>query len=215
MRLSLLAFFVLTIALCNGQNYDPTAVILSPYETIYDSALLTEIETYYLVGYTTPEDQKQLRARLKDKPENIATMEFAEWRFKETKDFASMLTLSYYTMISYQLFGVTDKLLVFPSHNRSSGKTSELRLIANRHKVRWIINPVSIHSYLQGGKKITTIKLQIFDGQKGKVILTKDYTGDSKNPGLEFSCTEGSLSCTINNILIQSLNDILLSIVKN
>jgi hypothetical protein len=215
MRIIVFVFLLVTTSICRGQNHKPSVVILSPYETTYDSTLLTEIETYYFEGYSTPEDEKKFQEELKDKPENIAIMKFAEWNFRETKDFASMLTMSFYGMISYKLFGITDKLLVFPSRNRSSGQESELRLIAKRHQVRWVINPVSLRSYSKNGQKFTTIKLQIFDGQKGKVILSKNYTGDSKNPGLEFTCNDGSLSCTTNNILRQSLDEILTLIMRD
>ena len=215
MRIIIFVFLLVTTSICRGQNHKPSVVILSPYETTYDSTLLTEIETYYFEGYSTPEDEKKFQEELKDKPENIAIMKFAEWNFRETKDFASMQTMSFYGMISYKLFGITDKLLVFPSRNRSSGQESELRLIAKRHQVRWVINPVSLRSYSKNGQKFTTIKLQIFDGQKGKVILSKNYTGDSKNPGLEFTCNDGSLSCTTNNILRQSLDEILALIMRD
>ena len=215
MRISVFVFLLLTTLSCSGQNYKPSIVVLSPYETIYDSTLLTEIETYFFEGYSTPEDEKKFQEELKDKPENIAIMKFAEWNFRETKDFASMQTMSFYGMISYRIHGMTDKLLVFPSRNRSSGQESELRLIAKRHEVRWVINPVSLHCYSKNGQKLTTVKLQIFDGQKGKVILSKDYTGDSKNPGLEFTCNDGSLACTTNNILRQSLDEILVLIMRD
>ena len=209
------AFILLTAQLCRAQDYSPSIVVLSPYETKYDSALLGEIETYYFEGYSTPEDAKEFHDELKDKPENIAMMEFAEWKYRETKDFASMLTLSFYGMVSYRLSGITDKQLVLPSRNRSEGQTGELRLLSQRHGVRWVINPVTLRCFSRNGQASTTVRFQVFDGKKGQLILEKDYTGDSRNPGLEFSCKNGPLQCTINNVLRQSLDEILTLVLQD
>jgi hypothetical protein len=209
------AFILLAAQLCRAQDYRPSIVVLSPYETQYDSTLLAEIETYYFEGYSTPEDTKEFHDELKDKPENIAMMEFAEWKYRETKDFASMLTLSFYGMISYRLSGVTDRQLVLPTRNRTAGKARELKLMSQRHDVRWVINPVILRCHSRNGQAFTTVRFQIFDGQKGRLILEKDYTGDSRNPGLEFSCKDGSLQCTTNNVLRQSLDEILTLILQD
>jgi hypothetical protein len=214
MKTITISLLILTTLCCNGQNYKPSIVVLSPYETVYDSALLEEIETFYFEGYSTPEDEKEFQEGLKHKPENIARMKFAEWNFRETKDFSSMLTMSLYGMISYRIFGLTDKVLIFPSRNRSNGQTAELRLISKRHGVRWVINPVRIHSYIRNGQKITTVGLQIFDSEKNRMVLNKEYTGDTKNPGVELTCEGGSLDCTINNVLRQSLDEMLAVILK-
>lgn len=188
--------------------------MLSPYETVYDSSLLEEIETYYFEGYSTPEDESKFQEGLKNKPENIAIMKFAEWNLRETKDFATMLTMSIHGMISYKLFGLTDNALIFPSRSRCDGQRAELRIIAKRHGVRWVVNPERIHSYIREGKKFTTVRLQIFDSESNRMALNKEYTGDTKNPGFELTCEDGSLTCTINNVLKKSLDEVLSTILK-
>lgn len=214
MKRIIIPVLLLTALCCNGQKFEPSIVVLSPYETVYDSSLLEEIEAYYFEGYSTPEDERKFQEGLKSKPENIAIMKFAEWNFRETKEFASMVTMSLHGMISYKIFGVTDKVLIFPSRNRCDGQTAELRFVAKRHGVRWVVNPVKIHAYVQDGKKFTTVRLQIFDNEKNRMALNKEYTGDTKNPGLELACEEGSLSCTINNVLRKSLDEVLSTILK-
>lgn len=214
MKVIAILLFVSTTVYCNGQNYKPSIVVLSPYETVYDSSLLGEIEAYYFEGYSSLEDESKFKNELRNMPKNIAIMKFAEWNIRETKDFASMLTMSLHGMVSYRIFGVTDNALIFPSRNRCSGQAAELRFIAKRHGVRWVINPVKIHSYIRNGQKFTAVRLQVFDSEKNRIALNHEYTGDTKNPGLELTCRDGSLDCTINNVLKKSLDEVLTTVLK-
>ena len=213
MRLRIILILLLPTLFACGQKYKPSIVILDPYERKYDSLLMTEIHKFDFEGYSTSEDEKIFNEQLKDKPENVRIMETAEWKFREKKDFASMVTMSYQGMVSYLIYGQTEECLIIPIHEKSSGQTDELMAITKKYGVRWIINPISIQVYLKGNDKRTTVRLQIFDSQKRKIMLDKEYTGDTSSPGMELSCEEGTLDCTINNILNQSLTDILTTIL--
>ena len=192
-----------------GQSYAPSVAILSPYITDYDSLLLPEIETFYFEEYSNPEYQKTFLEDLKSKPRNIRMMEFRERKFKEMREFGLELTLAYYGMISYIALLSTDTCLVLPSRHRCSGQINEMEFIAKRLEVRYIINPIRLHSYVKGNNKFSTARIQVFDSQSRKILLDNEYTGDTGNIGLGLACENESLKCTIDNILQQSIRDIL------
>ena len=214
MRPLLLAFFLLFTAFSYGQLYSPSVVILDPYDRQYDSLLVKEIQAFDFQGHSTTEDERSFRESMKNKPANIQKMDIEEMRFREKMDFASAFTLSVTGMVSYMIFGQTDKCLVFPSHETSKGQIAELKALANKNNVQWIINPVTIKTYLKDNKKYTAVRLQVYDNKEEEIVLDKEYVGDTKNPGLELTCPQGTLGCTISNVLNVSLKDILLVILK-
>jgi hypothetical protein len=214
MRTHLLTFFLLFTALAYGQKYKPSVVILDPYDREYDSLLIKEIEEFDFHGQSTAEDERNLQERIKNEPKNIRKMEIEEMRFKEKRDFASTFTLSLSGMVGYMIFGQTDKAFVIPSHETSKGLIAELKALAKKNDVQWIINPLRIKTYLKDSKKYTAVRLQVYDHKKEQIVLDKEYVGDTKNPGAELSCPQGTLNCTINNVLNVSLDDILLVILK-
>jgi hypothetical protein len=144
---------------------------------------------------------------------NIQIMDIAEFHFKKQMNFASTFTLSLYSMLTYMVFGQTKNGIVIPSHVKSEGTAEKLKSIAKKHNVQWVVNPVTLHTILKNGHKITSSRVQVYDSNKNKIVLDKEYTGDSKNPGFELSCESGTLNCTVNNVINPSLHDILVTIL--
>jgi len=211
MRLSYLtlALFV-SLLTFRQKSFKPTIVILDPYETKYDSSLLTKIEEYTYDAFITPENEKTVTRQF-GKRENIQIMNVAEFRFRKKMNFSSYFTLSLNTMLTYAIFGQTNKCIVILVYI-SSGEINSLKPIAKKHNVQWIVNPISSNAYVKDGNKFMTVRIQVFDSKKNKIVLDREYTGDTKNPGFELSCESGTLECTVNNVINSSLHDILLSI---
>ena len=216
MRLLTLIISIFISMLAYGQTvYKPTIVELDPYQKKYDTILLTEIDTFNKKYITVPEEDKEYFKSLKSEEKNIQKMKMAEWEFLKNMDYGSTFTLSLEIMLTYAVFGETEKGLVFPSHDTSNGHVNNLKTLAKKHEVLWVVNPLNLHTYVKDGKKYTSVRLQVYNAQKNKVVLDREYTGDTKNPGFELSCESGTLECTISNVINPSLNDILLTILKH
>lgn len=216
MRYFLLIFFLLAGLITFGQKkYMPTIVVLDPYQTRYDTTLFDEIKDFtYRVEYTSQEE-KYILDSLGKNEKNIQIMDIAEFHFRKQMDFASSFTLSLYGMLTYMVFGQTENCIVLPSHDKSDGTIEQLNTVAKKHNVQWVVNPVTLHTLKKDGNTFTIARVQVYDLTKNKIVLDKEYTGDTKNPGFELSCESGTLSCTINNIITPSLHDILLIILKS
>jgi len=215
MHLLILAFSLLiSLSPIAKANYRPTIVILDPYQKDYDTTLLKDIKKFDSQTYPTPEDEQAYFNELKNKEKNIQIMDSAEWVYRKKIDFAAYFTLSLDGMLTYAVWGKTNKGLIFPTHNKSGIQAKDLQAIANKYNVTWVINPVTIHTYLKDNSKFTTVRLQVYNAKKKKVVLDQEYTGGTTDPGFELSCDEGTLECTINNILNSSVNDIMLTIFK-
>ena len=215
MRLLILTFSFLISLLTVGQkSYKPTIVVLDPYQTKYDSTLLTEIEKFSYEAYISSDKEKEILDSLMDNEKNIQIMDVAEFEFGRKMNFGSSFTFSLNTMLTYMVFGQTDKCIVFPSHDISNGEIISLKSIAKKHNVLWVVNPLTLHTYIKEGNKFMTVRIQVFNAKKNKIVLDKEYTGGTTNPGFELSCERGTLGCTVNNVINPSLHDILLTILK-
>lgn len=214
MRLLILiiTFFVSQITV-GQKSYKPTIAVLDPFQTKYDTILSTKIDEYTYEAVISLEEEKKIVDSLKNGENNIQVMDIAAFHFSKKMNFGSYFTLSINTMLSYMVFGQTENCIVIPSHDIANGETIYLKSLADKHKVQWIVNPVFLNVYIKDGNQYLTARIQIFDRKKNKIVLDKEYTGDTENPGFELSCESGTLECTVNNVINSSLNDILLAIL--
>jgi len=213
MRTKLIAILLLQTVMACGQKYKPTIVVLDPYQWSYDSLLSDEIEKFGLIREYNIEESKAFVEGLKSEPYNIKQMKLLEREYRKKLNFGSSFTYSLEIMLTYMVFGQTEKCIVFPSHDTSNGTIESLKNMSLKHDVQWVVNPVKLNSYINDDGMFTAVRLQVYGAKKGELVLDEVYTGDSKNPGLELSCEKGTLNCTINNVIDPSLHDILLTIL--
>jgi hypothetical protein len=207
-----LLFFV-GLTTFGQKKYKPTIVVLDPYQTRYDTTLFDKIKEFtYRVEYT-PQEEKDILDSLAKNEKNAQLMDVAEFHFRKQMDFASSFTLSLYGMLTYMVFGQTENCIVIASHDKSEGTIEKLKTVAKNHNVQWVVNPVTLQTFIKDGNIFTTARIQVYNSNKNKIVLDKEYTGDTKNPGFELSCKDGTLDCTINNVINPSLHDILLTIL--
>jgi hypothetical protein len=214
MRYFLLSFLLLFALLTFGQKkYKPTIVVLDPYQPQYDTILFDEIKEFtYQIQYSA-EQETLILDSLNKKENNVRLMDVSEFHFRKQMDFASSFTLSLYVMLTYMVFGQTENCVVIPTHDKVDGTIGKLKTIAKKHNVQWVVNPLTLHTFKKDGNAYTSTRIQVYNLNKNKVVLEKEYTGDTKNPGFELSCKNGTLNCTINNIINPCLHDILLTIL--
>jgi hypothetical protein len=212
-------YFLLTLLLFVGlvtfgqKKYKPTIVVLDPYQTQYDTTLFDKINEFTYRNDYTSQEEKHILDSLAKNEKNVQIMDIAEFNFRKQMDFASSFTLSLYVMLTYMVFGQTENCIVIASHDKSEGTIEKLKTIAKKHNVQWVVNPVTLQTFKKDGDTFTTARIQVYDSNKNKIVLDKEYTGDTKNPGFELSCESGTLNCTINNVINPSLHDILLTIL--
>jgi hypothetical protein len=216
MKLRLIITLVISIGtlhVCAQQTYKPAVVVLVPSRLQYDTVFAKEVSEAEFIGRPSAADRKEFLEGLKGKEKNIQQMELAEFEYRKKGNFASQFSLGLYGMITYRIFGETEKCLILPSHDKSGSKPDDLKKIANKHKVNWVVNPVELSSYLQDGKKFSKLKFVLYDLSRNKIVIDKEYVGESRSPGFELSCESGSLECTINNLIGFVTHDVVMAIL--
>lgn len=214
MRSYLLTFLLLCCLVTFSQKkYKPTIVVLTPYDTQYDTSLADEIQKFnYQTIYTTEQENYILDSLEKGK-KNIRIMDIAEFHFRKQMDFPSYFTLSLFGMLTYMVFGQTENCVVIPTHEKADSTRDILKAIAKKYDVNWVVNPLIINTFKKYGNIFTSARIQVYNFKKNKIVLDKIYTGDTNNPGFELTCESGTLNCTISNIINPSLHDILITIL--
>lgn len=208
----ILLFFVSTFTF--GQvTYQPTIVILDPFQTDYDESLMEKIDKYNYKNDISAKEEKRIFDSWEEDRINFQIMDKAEFQFAKRMNFGSNFTLSLNMMINYKVLEQSENAIVMPTHDTSDGEIDSLKYLAEKHKVQWIVNPVSLKIFMENGNKFMTARIQVYDAKQNKIELDEEYTGDSENPGFEFECANESLNCNLNNVINPSLNDILITIL--
>ena len=145
----------------------------------------------------------------KDRGDNIRIMFEKKLEYLSSTDFYSILPETMEGFLQYSLFDRFSNLLVYAINKKSSSDLDSLSSIANEHQMQYVINFQNVNIYEKNGIIKSDIIIQLFDNISNKIVLDKKYTGDFKNPGFEFTCQDSSIVCTFNNVIAQSLRDII------
>lgn len=199
-----------------GQNYSPKVVILDPHEKHVDEIYEREIRKYEIKQITTVEYDQEILNQIKSQTEqeNEIIMEYKEYIFRKEMNYFSRITLGFSGFLTYKFYNYNSNCLVFPVHRITNENIEEYKILTDEFDVDWLINPLSVKTYIKDEQVYTDLRIQLYSKRKNKILLDKTYTGSSKNPGFEWSCKDGSINCTVNNAQAQAIEDILKNIDK-
>jgi hypothetical protein len=215
----ILVAFIATNTTILANKFEPSVVILTPYEVNVDEALKEEIaEENLKIDSLRADGIAALKQQLIDsseETENIKLMNKKQIEFQQKSDFIGFLSTMYVGYLQYALYESFPNLLVYASDLQSEGELSKLKEIADSLQVQYIVNFSSINIYKDGMTTVSKIRVQLYDNKQNTIILNNEYYGNSENPGFEFACTEGSITCTFSNISNYALKHIINLIFAN
>ena len=216
----ILLFLIATVLSFGQTKFEPTIVILSPNETSYEKSFEKELTEYNKTlinnNYKNEEVQTYLSSsEFKSQPENIQEMTKSEIEFSKKMNFFKQASSISEQFLAYRFFEKFPNLLIKLKDQKSNGTLNDLRQISKKENVQYVINFSKIELYKQDMISYAKIKIQLYDNITNSIILDKFYIGDWNNPGFEFSCSNQSINCTLNNALSKSLKDIIYTIAVN
>ncbi len=201
------------------EEFDPSILILYPYHVQVGFSLISEIneENEYIEKEreTSINSTKEHIESSKERQKNIRIMLEKKLEFQQKKDFYSRLPETLEGFLQYTLFERFNNLLIYAINQKSPSEIDSLSNIANKYRTQYIINFPKVNIYEENGVIRSDIKIQLFDNISKQIVLDKEYTGDFKNPGFEFTCRDSSIGCTFNNAIAQSIREILYIISTN
>lgn len=210
--LLLTTFLITTSSYGQKDKFEPTIVILYPFEKVYSDEIRRELQEFKRKRETEfTEEQKEALMKDVGSAKNWRKIREAEIDFLGNQDFFTHLTFGCEIYLSFKLFEYNPDFLALPARDSCKGDLATLKTIAKKHNVDWVLNFPKIALEKKGDKKITTVTFQLYNVNADKVLFEKVYTGTNKNPGLEFTCEndEDSWRCTLNSLESVALFDIL------
>lgn len=216
----IIGFFVLNSFESKAQiDFDPSVIILVPNEVETDKSTDKEISEFnkklseQLVNQ--PNQDSELKEQLKGQPENIRLMMKNNVDFSKSIDFYSMISSITKQFLQYRFFETFPNLLILAIHEKSDGYPKSLTSIAEKHNTQFVINFKKVKTFKSKESKMLELDIQIFDSQSNSTILDRKYTGEETNPGFEFACESGTISCCANNAIKSFIYDAMKVIAEN
>ena len=202
-----------------GQAFEPTVLILTPYNTSADASLQDEINEYNeMISQSRGRYMRSLEMVFlheEDLAENEKIMYRKQMEFFDHLDYFGMVTSISEAFLQFLFSEHFEDLLIYATNEKVESDAHKFEALADKNETQFVINFSEVSSFIIDGSKQTRIRLQLYDNNKNEILLDKEYIGHDHDPGLKFACDEGSLSCTINNALSAALNEVASLIVVN
>jgi hypothetical protein len=211
---------LLTFFVSFGQTtYEPQILILSPNDIKHDKAFDKEITDYNILlnkNIKFDEQQKGLKSEeFSTQPANIKRMMQSEVAYSKNLDFFKQTSYICEQFLTYKFFEKFPNLLIELKDIKSKGSIEDLKRISGQAKLQYVLNFPSILFYKENDISYAKLAVQLYDYSTNSLLIDTSYIGNWNNPGFEFACSDGSLSCTINNSLSQALDNVVYNIATN
>lgn len=218
--LILFSFTFCALFAFNQTNYDPTILVLSPFKTeISDNIKEEYVNIENLIKEYLIQQSKDTTKKSEDESfddtENVIIIKNKTEQFSKELTFINNTSLISSNYIAYKFFRELRSSLIYPKNIKSDKNIEQYIKICREEKMQFIVNFPLISLFKKNNKRYAEIEIEVFDSLSKKVLLSKKYIGEDYNPGYEFTCTENTIDCCINNALSQGLNEVNRTIADN
>jgi len=194
------------------KNRVPSIVVLSPQETITNKGLDSIAKLYKHEKKLTEEHKQRVR---KSNGKNFELKSEKEILFMEKMDLGSQITFGLNFYLSYKLFEYHENHMVYPAHEINNSTKAELKKIAEKHKMNWVVNIPTVKFQTNNKVNSGEIRFQLYNLKLDEIVLDEVLTANDQNPGFEFTCESGTINCVTNNLTSSLSNKVLGFLNKN
>ena len=194
------------------KNRVPSIVVLNPQETITNKGLDSIAKLYKHEKKLTEEHKQRVR---KSNGKNFELKSEKEILFMEKMDLGSQITFGLNFYLGYKLFEYHENHMVYPAHEINNSTKGELKKIAEKHKMNWVVNFPKVKFQTNNKGNSGEIRFQLYNLKLDEIVLDEVLTANDENPGFEFTCESGTINCVTNNLTSSLSNKILGFLNKN
>ncbi|AKA33829.1 hypothetical protein VC82_137 [Flagellimonas lutaonensis] len=156
------------------ENRVPSIVVLSPQETITDKGLDSIAQMYKREQKLTEEHKQRVR---ESNGENFELKSEKEILFMEKMDLGSQITFGLNFYFSYKLFEYHENHMVYPAHEANNSTKSELKKIAEKHDMNWVVNIPKVEFSKNDNGISGEIRYQLYNLKFDEIVLDVDKPG--------------------------------------
>jgi len=201
------------------QAYEPKILILSPSQTIVSPLLVKEVsaqnDSLNKMANTYKASLESQTGQTEGKAPNLLLMFKNSIPYVTRIDFFKQVSFLADNYLVYRFYERFPNVLILLKDTSMSVQLNDMQLLAKQQQMPYIISFPRVELLMNNGQRSSKIKVQLYEQASNSFLINKEYTGDERNPGFEFTCNDGTINCTINNALSQALPDIIRQIAGN
>lgn len=203
-------FIVSIVQDCSADGHEPSILVLTPYEVEYEKVFsdeISELDSKIIERFKYRADYDSSVSSSESSNIKIMRQDMSDYvrniNFQKTISYVATNSLIYTFIDKFK------NLLITVKDVKCKGDHDCFKEITTKGKFQYVVNVKKLSFYKQLGAKMAKATIQLYDNAVGTIVLEKEYFGDWKNYGFEFSCEENTLECNVNNILAQSTKEII------
>lgn len=213
-----IAFSLIRFSAFAQENYEPKILVLAPAKTSVSPNLANEfkaqsdtiakmvaqLKASRSADQASESQAKNLRLMVKNAREFLTNMDF----FKQV----SYISQSY---LSYRFYERFTNELILLKDTVVSPQINDMQKLAKHQDMEYILSFPTIDISKENKSRQSKIRVQLYERTSNSFLIDKVYIGDQNNHGFEFTCSDGTINCTINNALSGALKDIVKQVATN
>jgi hypothetical protein len=193
-------------------KFEPELLILSPGKTSFDPSAAKAIEGINKKFKTKQPGEEAEQSEVTE--ENGRLMMESAMAYSGKLNFFNQTSKMAQGYLVYRFMERFPNTLILVKDIRGPEGLNALAKLAEDEKMPYVLSFPSMHVAKEKGQFVLHLKVQLYEMESNSLLLDKEYIGDQRNQGFEFSC-DGSINCTINNALSEALVDVVREIASN
>jgi hypothetical protein len=199
--------------------FEPKILILSPSQTVVSPLLEKEVraqnDSLTKMANLYKTNLEAIKAQSEGKAPNIMLMFKNSIPYVTSINFFKNISFLADNYLVYRFYERFPNVLILLKDTSMSVQLTDMQLLAKQQQIPYIISFPKVELVMENGQRSAKIRMLLYEQTSNSFLIDKDYTGDERNPGFEFTCEDGTINCTINNALSQALPDVLKQIAGN
>ncbi len=186
--------FLISLSFYGQDKHSPTIVILNSQETVIPSELDSIAKSFVRKGLS-----EEVKKNIRNENGVFKLKAEKEIQFLEETDITTNITYGLNYFLSFKFFEYFPNLLIYPAKETNQLDLESLKITSEKHDVNWIVNIKKVEFVLIGNKNKAKVEFQLYNQKSNKILLEKEIEVNDNNPGFEFACQSGTITCVINN----------------
>lgn len=197
-----LLLFTLPTFSQGNERVVPKLILLNPNARIVSDDILRELKVEFQKTSLTQEDSV-----------NIATLPIYDSILMSKANMDNLLNNNYLSLIpkiamtylGVEMYDFDPMFFAFPVSDISVKSKQDLKAIANKYRVIWLVNFPEMRLRTHAMNKQVEIHIQVYNSNMDSFVFEKKITSQS---GKELICTDDTWGCILTNTIMSSMDEI-------
>jgi len=200
--IALLLLFTLPTFSQENERIVPKLILLNPYARIVSNDILRELKTEFQKTSITQEDSIDIATR---PIYDSVLMSKVNIDNLLNNNYLSLVPKIAMTYLGIEMYEFDPMFFAFPVSDISAKSKQDLKAIANKYHVIWLVNFPEMILSTRGKNKQVEIQIQVYNSNKDSFVFEKKITSQGSK---ELICSDDTWECILTNTIMSSMDEI-------